>query len=183
MADSLSSATVSGRPMRGVPGVFQSASKASPTARVQQTSGHIPVARRASVGIQALRRTPCRPRVDDADPEASRERAFGRIRIRMQIRGIYSGLSVAGARLLDRFPGLVVLRTCPSGEQPSVVTGGLLSKAAEMAFRETMDRGRRSRQIDAARSCPTTSPVSKSRKFADSRPTYGFIGAVAEPRR
>ena len=46
-----------------------------------------------------------------ADPEVGRAGALGRIRIRVQIRGTYSGLSMTSAGLLDRFPGLVVLRT------------------------------------------------------------------------
>jgi hypothetical protein len=46
-----------------------------------------------------------------ADPEVRRTNALGRIRIRIQIRGPYSALSAASAGLLDRFAGLVVLRT------------------------------------------------------------------------
>ncbi len=46
-----------------------------------------------------------------ADPEVRRARALGRIRIRLQIRGTYSALSTASAGLLDRFSGLVLLRT------------------------------------------------------------------------
>lgn len=46
-----------------------------------------------------------------ADPEVRRAHALGRIRIRMQIRGTYSALSTASAGLLDRFSGLVLLRT------------------------------------------------------------------------
>ena len=46
-----------------------------------------------------------------ADPEVRRVNALGRIRIRLQIRGPYSALRMASASLLDRFAGLVLLRT------------------------------------------------------------------------